>query len=176
MNVASLIFNLKTACSIKLVSRYELVISSGAMKFNSSSKFVTSLLLATFLVTSVGALLGYVWCVGDDGHVEVTYTVGGDCCADGEEQGTANHYDGPSITQASGDHCGSCLDFSAQQCEAVFFKRIKRTSLVSLDPVSPNNSLPSTMQSIKLVASLLPQPPPGVAQTILFHRTVVLLT
>ena len=44
-----------------LVSLHNLVLSSGAMKFTRSSKLVTSLLLAAFLVTSVGALLGYVW-------------------------------------------------------------------------------------------------------------------
>ncbi len=147
------------------------------MKFNLSSKFVTSLLLAAFLVTSVGALLGYVWCVGDDGHVDVSYAAGNDCCAGDEGSGTANHYVGPSISQADSDHCGSCLDFAVQQCEAVFLKRIKRTTVAPLEPLSPKNSHPGAMQSIKLVAgSFLPQPPPGVAQAILFHRTVVLLT
>jgi len=147
------------------------------MKFTRSSKLVTSLLLTAFLVTSVGALLGYVWCVGDDGHVEVTYTAGSDCCADGEVQRTAKHYSGPSISQANSDHCGSCLDFAAQQGEAVFLKRIKRTSVAPVEPLSLANSHPSAMHSIKLVAgSILPQPLPVVAQAILFHRTVVLLT
>ena len=160
-----------------LVSRYELVISSGSMKFNKSAKLVTSLLLAAFLVTSVGALLGYVWCVGDDGHVEVSYTTGTNCCDDDQVHGTAKHYDELSISQSNSDHCGSCLDFAAQQCEAVFLKRIKRTTVAPIEPLSPNNSHPAVMQSLKLVAgSFLPQPPPGVAQAILFHRTVVLLT
>lgn len=153
------------------------MLSSGAMKFNRSSKLVTCLLLTAFLATSVVALLGYVWCVGDDGHVEVNYTAGIDCCGDSHVQSTADQYDGPSISQASAEHCGSCLDFSAQQCEAVFFKRIKRSSLVSLEPLSPNNSLPSAMQSVKLVAANhFRQPSLRIAQAILFHRTVVLLS
>jgi len=160
-----------------LVSLHNLVLSSGAMKFTRSSKLVTSLLLAAFLVTSVGALLGYVWCVGDDGHVEVIYTTGNDCCDDDQVRGTANHYDGSSISQSNSDHCGSCLDFAAQQCEAVFFKRIKRASVAPVEPLSPNNSHPSAMQSIKQVAGfVLPQAPSGIAQAIVFHRTVVLLT
>lgn len=153
------------------------MISSGAMKFNRSSKLVTSLLLTAFLVTSVGALLGYVWCVGDDGHVEVSYTSGNDCCGDDHVHSSTKRYDGPSISQNSADHCGSCLDFSAQQCEAVFLKRLKRTSLVSLEPLSPNKSLPSAMQSVKLIAANhFRHPSQRVAQAILFHRTVVLLS
>jgi hypothetical protein len=147
------------------------------MKFNRSSILVTSLLLTAFLTTSIGALLGYVWCVGDDGHVEVNYTVGNDCCDNGHVQIPADQYDGPTISQANVDHCGSCLDFSAQQCEAVFLKRLKRSSQVSPEPLSPNNSLPSAMQSVKLVAvNHSRQPSLRIAQTILFHRTVVLLS
>jgi hypothetical protein len=147
------------------------------MKFNCSSKLVTSLLLATFLVTSAGALLGYVWCVGDDGHVEVSYASDMNCCGDRQRQRAANQYDIPSISQASGDSCGLCLDFSAQQDEAVFLKRTKRASTVSPDPLSPNHSLANAMHGIELVAvSLLLQSPPRIAQAILLHRTVVLLT
>ncbi|MCK4507463.1 MAG: hypothetical protein KAU27_02910 [Desulfuromonadales bacterium] len=146
------------------------------MKFTRSAKIVTFLLLAVFLLTSAGNLLGYAWCVGDDGHVEVSYATGRDCCDDGQEQGATEQYDVPTISQASGDSCGLCLDFSTQQCEAVFFKRIKRTSTASLVPLSANNSLPSAMQSVKLVAAVpLPQPPLRVAQAILSQRTVVLL-
>jgi len=153
------------------------MISSGAMKFNRSSKLVSSLLLAAFLVTSVGVLLGYVWCVGDDGHVEVNYTAGTDCCADGHVKRPADQYDGPIISEANTDHCGSCLDFSAQQSEAVFFKRIKRNSLVSLEPLSLDNSLPSAMQSVKLAAANHSrQPSLRIAQAIIFHRTIVLLS
>ena len=121
--------------------------------------------------------MGYVWCVGDDGHVEVNYTAGNDCCDDGHVQSPADQYDGPSISQANVDHCGACLDFSAQQCEAVFFKRLKRSSLVSLEPLSPNHSHPCAMHSVKLVAvNHSRQPSLYIAQAILFHRTVVLLS
>ena len=153
------------------------MISSVAMKFTRSSKLVTSLLLAVFLVTSVGVLLGYVWCVGDDGHVEVSYTAGNDCCGDDHVRSSSKQYDGLSISQNSVDHCGSCLDFSAQQYEAVFFKRLKRTSLVSLELLLPSNSLPSAMQSVKLVATNhFRHPSQRIAQAILFHRSVVLLS
>jgi hypothetical protein len=147
------------------------------MKFNRSSKLMTSLLLTAFLVTSVGAIMGYVWCLGDDGHVEVNYTVGNDCCDDGHVRSPAEHYDGPTISQANTDHCGSCLDFSAQNYEAVFFKRLKRTSPVSLEPLSPNNSLTSAMQSVRLATvNHSRQPSLRIAQAILFQRTVVLLS
>jgi hypothetical protein len=147
------------------------------MNFTYSSKLVTSLLLATFLVTSAGVLLGYVWCVGDDGHVEVSYSSAVDCCGDDQKQRAVDQYDVPSISQTNGDPCGLCLDFSAQQGEAVFLKRTKRASSVSLDSLSPNHSLSSARQDVKLVAvNSLSQPPPRVAQAILFHRTVVLQT
>ena len=146
------------------------------MKFSRPAKLVTSLLLAVFLLTSAGALLGYAWCVGDDGHVEVSYATGRDCCDDGQGQDSSEQYVVPTVSQASGDSCGLCLDFSAQRGEAVFFKRAKRTSMVSLAPLSANSSLPSALQSIKLVVvDFLPQPPLRIAQAILSLRTVVLL-
>ncbi len=147
-----------------------------AMKFFYPSKLLTSLLLVAFLSTSMGTLLGYAWCVGDDGHVEVSYTTGAGCCADDLDGATVDRYDAPSLSQANAKGCGLCLDFSAQQSEGVVFKRIKRTSTASLGVLSANSSSAKTMQNTKLVAvDLMPQPPPRIAQTLLAHRTVVLL-
>ena len=165
-----------TTNPIKLVSVCLPVLSSGAMKSTCLSKLVTILLLAAFLVTSVGSLFGYAWCVGDDGHVEVSYATGNGCCDDDRKQGAANQYDVPSVSRSSGDHCGLCLDFSAQQSEAVFFKRVKRTSMVSVEALPQISSIPNIIQSIQLVAdNAVSQLPPRIAQTILAHRTVVLL-
>ncbi len=152
------------------------MLSSAAMKFVCSSKLVISLLLVAFLMTSVGTLLGYAWCVGDDGHVEVSYATGSGCCDDDQELNTGSQYDTPSLSQASGAHCGLCLDFTAQQSDAVFFKRFKRTLTAPVEVLSSNYSSLSVIYSTKLVADAhLPQPPPWIAQTILAHRTVVLL-
>ena len=161
---------------IKLVNIYLYVLSSAAMKLVYSSKLVTSLLLVAFLMTSVGTLLGYAWCVGDDGHVEVSYATGSGCCDDGHELSSAIQYDTPSLSQASDDHCGLCLDFTAQQSDAVFFKRFKKTLTIPVETLSSNNSSLSIIYSTKLVVDApLPQPPPRIAQFLLVHRTVVLL-
>jgi hypothetical protein len=55
------------------------------------------------------------------------------------------------------------LDFSAQQSDAVFFKRLKRISV-----------LPVVMQSGPWIAKRISSSP-RVSQTLLAHRTVVLL-
>jgi hypothetical protein len=146
------------------------------MKLMKSSKIIALLLLAAFLVTSTGNVFGYAWCVGDDGHVEVSYTKADVCCATDSENRNNDSSNGTVISRFDGEGCGLCLDFSALQSEAVFFKRLKRASTISLPPFSHNSSPAMAVQSIKLLVGNSVSPPlPKISQTLLAHRTVVLL-
>lgn len=160
--------------SIRLASQPVLVLSSDAMKYRYSSKLVTCLLLTTFLLASAASVFGYVWCLGDDGHVEVSNTKIGACCDHNVGNRPAARQLVPTIKQASDNSCSSCLDFSAQSCDAVFFKRVKRVSAPSVEALSANVFSPKVVQSapgeVKLT-SLSPR----ISHAILVHRTVVLL-
>jgi hypothetical protein len=144
------------------------------MKYRYCSKLVTYLLLATFLVAGAGTAFGYAWCFGDDGHVEVNYSKGGGCCEEDLEKRTADRYAVPTISQLSGDSCGSCLDVTAKQRGAVFFKPLKRVSTPSVATLSENLFSPKMVLDAPWRASLTSLSP-RVSPTILAHRTVVLL-
>lgn len=152
------------------------MLSSGAMNRTYSSKLATFLLLTTFLVASVGTVFGYSWCVGVDGHVEVSYVKDSGCCVNDTESRPADKYSVPGVSQLNGDSCGLCLDFTAQQYDAVFLKRVKRLSTVSVETLPANLVPPGVKQSSQLIQGRLVSLPPRVSQTILAHRTVVLLS
>jgi hypothetical protein len=140
--------------------------------FKTSDIFTTHI----FLVMSSGTLLGYAWCLGDDGHVELSYATGVDCCGDGQESGDSEKCTTSSLSQPGADNCGLCLDSSAQQSEAVFSKRVKRTSTPSIEMPTPNNThLQAVLCSPKTANALIAHTIPRIAQTILAHRIVVLL-
>ena len=146
------------------------------MRLISFSKIAVFLLLPVFLIASASDMLGYAWCLGDDGHVEIKYATSNSCCDSNFENSHSIRPDVATLHQSSNDHCGSCLDFSAQPNEAVFSKRLKRVSSGSINAIT-SNSFPSiSAQNTKLVVgNLASQPPPRISQTILAHRTVVLL-
>jgi len=146
------------------------------MRLISFSKIAAFLLLPAFLIASAGDMLGYAWCLGEDGHVEINYVTSNGCCDSNFENSHSARPDVATLHQSSDNHCGSCLDFSTQPNEAVFSKRLKRTSSGSINAIS-SNSFPSiSAQNAKLVVgNLASQPPPRISQTILAHRTVVLL-
>lgn len=146
------------------------------MKLMKFSKITALLLLTAFLVTSTGNVFGYAWCVGDDGHVEVSYAKADACCATDSENRYDDSSNGIVISRFDGEGCGLCLDFSALKSEAVFFKRLKRASTVFLSPFSPDSSPAAAIQSVNLLVGNPVTPPlPRISQTILAHRTVVLL-
>jgi hypothetical protein len=66
------------------------------------------------------------------------------------------------------------LDFSAQQSDAVFFKRLKRISVLPVVTFSTNLFSPKVVQSGPWIAKRISSSP-RVSQTLLAHRTVVLL-
>jgi hypothetical protein len=140
------------------------------------TQIIGFLLLPTFLFLSVGTAPGYAWCFGDDGHTAIEEaTVAG--CTDGQDElGEAVGYDTPTLHNSEGEHCGSCLDFALQQSEAYFSKRFNKALTAPIEVKSLNDFTFAFAQSTKLVSgNLASQPPPRISQTILAHRTVVLL-
>ena len=161
----------------RIASFRSCVLSSVPMKRMISSKIMVLLLLSAFLATCVGNTFGFAWCVGNDGHVGINYVSENSCCVDDNKSNFVNRYDVPSMNPSNGDHCGLCLDFSAQSSEAVFLKRLNRIPLVSIATVIPNGFPQIANRRINLVAdNLVPQFPPRVSQAILAHRTVVILS
>ena len=144
------------------------------MKYRDCLKLATYLLVMTFLVASADTVFGYAWCFGDDGHVEVSYSKGDGCCEEDIEKLTADRYAVPTLSQLSTDSCGSCLDISAQQRGAVFFKRLKQVSTPSVATLSANSFSLKKAQGALWVARLTSLSP-RVSPTLLAHRTVVLL-
>lgn len=151
-----------------------LVLSFDAMKRRYLSKLVTCLLLTTFFLASTASVFGYAWCLGDDGHVEVSYSKGSGCCDPEPGKLPVARHIVPTITQSSDNFCSSCLDFSVQTCDAVFTKRVKRVTPPPVALLNARVFSPKVVQStpwdVKLT-SLLPR----ISQAILVHRTVVLL-
>ena len=140
------------------------------------TQIVGLLLLPTFLFLSVGTAPGYAWCFGEDGHSAIEEaTVAG--CHDGQDKpGEAVRHDTQTLYNSDDEHCGPCLDFSLQQGETTFSKQFKKTSPPPFKVTSLNSFTFAFVQSAKLVSgNLASQPPPRISQTILAHRTVVLL-
>lgn len=139
-------------------------------------KIAVLLLLPAFLLINVGEAFASVWCIGNDGHVKVELTVSNSCGDPDIEEGNSVGHNVPTMFQSGDDHCGPCLDFSAQQSSTVFFKRFKVPPTVSIDAITPNIFPRSSVHTVKLVVdNLMPQPPSRTSQTILALRTVVLL-
>ena len=134
------------------------------------------LLLPIFLVATIISMPGYAWCFGDDGHIDVEYIAGSSCADEASTPNRSDNHDEVSLSQSDEDHCGPCLDFDIQLNDATTTKRLENKAPVSLGAIAIT-ALPSiSAQTVKLVVgNLVPQPPPRIAQSILNHRTVVLL-
>ncbi|RLB65773.1 MAG: hypothetical protein DRH08_07525 [Deltaproteobacteria bacterium] len=121
-------------------------------------------------------MLGYAWCLGDDGHVEVKYATADGCCDSDFVNSHAVRPDVAMFHQSDDNHCGPCIDFAGNQSDAVFSKRLKKDPPVSVDVIAPSSFSPTSAHNAKLVVGyLMSQPPLRTPQAILAHRTVVLL-
>lgn len=131
--------------------------------------------LLVFFFTGQSGVQGYVWCLGEDGHTALESAENNSCASAAAkdchaDQGLA-HDD-----LAQEDHCGPCLDIS-ESLEAT-------SSRHQLDKfVDAPLGLPVTFQTLSdpalakvLTKNLLAKPPPRTSQTLLHHRTVVLLS
>lgn len=139
------------------------------------SRILVAVLLPVFLLTCVGSAFGFAWCIGEDGHVEIERVAGNGCGDDDfESKGVVSHKT-PTIQYPSYDHCGPCLDLSMQN-NIFTAKRLTKITSTPSDVIILNGFLETSIQSIKLVVgNLAPQPPPRISQSILAHRTIVLL-
>lgn len=140
-------------------------------------KFSVLILLPVFCIVSIFSVLGYAWCFGDDGHFEVAYLSSSACCESVVERPGSLRVDEFSLISFGEELCDSCLDLSAQKSDAIFLKRLKRLSSHPDKPVPANGFVNIYRQTSQpFVAELLLRPLPRVSQTLLVHRTIVILT
>lgn len=138
--------------------------------FRKISNFI---LLLTFVLTALSSVPGFAWCIGEDGHFEIEYVIDGNCdTASSSSGGTAV----VSSLHIDEDHCGSCLDVYLQPHDVFSAKRLNYEALNAPDVFALGTILSSTSQADRQVkTNLVPQPPPRILQSILNHRTTVLL-
>ena len=138
---------------------------------------ITFLLLPVFFVATIISMPGYAWCFGDDGHIDVEYVAGSGCADDASAASAADNQNVASYSQSDEEHCGPCLDFDIQLNDATTKKRLENKAPVCIDAIAINAFTTFSSQTVKMVVgNLVPQPPPRISQSILNHRTVVLLT
>ncbi len=150
------------------------------------TKIVTFLLLTAFLVTSLGSVFGCIscdrGCLSDihlNNHIDDHSDNHIDDYTDGHVDVHVYVHVGSqtvSLDQHINNKDDSCLDSPIQLGQGVVDKIeiIKWHS--NLATISTNERL-TTLKNIRFVASNLPQKfPPIISQTILTHRTIVILT
>ena len=138
-------------------------------------RIVVFISLLLFLFSGQAGANGFLWCLSDDGHSELKHAH--DTCCNVTQDGCApcSEQDSPSLA-VEGDACSPCRDI-AVSCETAFnLNRDKNTPADNAVP--PASGLicatfgfshpPNYPLSFHL-------PPPRVNQTLLMHRTVVLL-
>jgi hypothetical protein len=140
------------------------------------SKILALILVPLFLITGVVSVPGYAWCLGDDDHLEIErFERWG--CVDNSLNGRdpVNHNDG-FANQIDEDHCGSCVDFYTQSHDVKTPKQLQSIPPAPIDTFPAGSFTQHTSPVAKMVVgNLAPQPPPRIPQTILTHRTIVLL-
>lgn len=143
-------------------------------------KIVTLLILSVFLVVSTaGNVFACTVCVDvekSQGVNNSVYPVYKECCT---ENLINNHDDSPdvlAIHQLDDEQHGLCPDCSTHKVSAVFSKRAKRISTAATITAISNYFPLIAAKGVKLVVgNLAPQPLTRTSQTLLAHRTVVLL-
>jgi hypothetical protein len=137
---------------------------------------VLLVLLPAFLTIGVSEGLGFSWCYGDDGHVELELASPDGCGDNASKQEAAPHCDEKAGLTSDEDHCGPCLDFAIESGAPLASKRLEKQTPPAIDIATLISQRPTLSTNSKTVVNnLAPQPPPRISQTILTHRTVVLL-
>jgi len=135
---------------------------------------IGSLLL--FLLTSQVGVQGYFWCLGDEGHAALESIAGTPCAPWGKAPNQPGHGDEFPNIAAQQENCGSCFDIPASFEATTRITRDHSDLSVPLQrPVAVAVSVIPSFVRIP-VPNLCPSPPPRITQTLLFQRTVVLLT
>ncbi len=146
------------------------------MIVNLSKHIVVCISLVVFLFTGQTSVQGYVWCVAESGHTVLEYAKNNSCTSEPtavkedchSEQGLLGDLE-------QDDHCGPCLDVPAT-LEVTNSRHQDQKEILA--PVGlPVQSLlsPDRIFANVLISDLLSQPPQWFSQTLLAHRTVVLL-
>ena len=140
-------------------------------------KTVALLILSAFLAASpAGNVLACTECVVGEGSQRVNSSATKNCATDEPIYNQDDSHDFPAIHQLGDEQHGPCPDCSRQQGSTVFSKRTKRIPTAATVPViSKCLSLISAARIKLVVNNLAPQPPTKTSQTLLAHRTVVLL-
>ena len=140
-------------------------------------KTVALILLTVFLaVSSAGSVFGCSECVDGEKSQRVNTSVSKCCCTNDLRNSHGDSHDVPVIYQLGDEHQGSCLDCSTLQDSSVFSKRTKRISAAAtIAAISNYSPLTAAKDARLVVGNLATQPPTRTSQTLLAHRTVVLL-
>ena len=140
-------------------------------------KIIALLLLSAFLATStVGNVFGCTECAGGERSQRVNTTVEKCCCTDDLINNHDDSHDAPAIHQLGDEQKGSSSDCSTQQGSTVFSKRTKRIpTAATIAAISKDFPHAAATRVTLVVGNLAPKPPTKTSQTLLAHRTVVLL-
>ncbi|ALC17632.1 hypothetical protein DSOUD_2902 [Desulfuromonas soudanensis] len=135
---------------------------------------IGSLLL--FLLTGQVGVQGYVWCLGDEGHAALESVAGSSCAPGGNAPNRPCQGDEFPDLFAQQENCGPCFDIPASLEATCRITREQRDLSAPLD--LPAILAVSAVPSFARVPlpNRCPPPPPRITQTLLFQRTVVLLT
>lgn len=143
------------------------------MKKRSSFNILCWLSLVLVLFTGQAAGQGFVWCLGEDGHVAFESLSDKDCASEGGQSGGAVS---PWIGMPDAE-CGPCLDLDA--CPELISAGQRISHAATLAPAPVPAALPtrnfSPVPLRVLPTGLNPQPPPRLSTALLIHRTTVLL-
>ena len=142
-----------------------------------SRHLVVFISLLVFLLTGQAGVQGYVWCLGEDGHTALEYAKNNTCNSGMTSVKQDCHLEAFTVPQdlSDGDHCGPCLDIPAS-LEAHSFryelhKYFDTSAELPLTICFSRSPVPVQV----VINDHLDRPPPRISQTLLSHRTVVLL-
>jgi len=146
------------------------------MKRNPFHTIIACLSLTLMFLTGPAGAQAYVWCLGEDGHAALERAADKACAAGADIQDRACHGEGALELSLQKKGCGPCYDLAAT------FDAASRRIQDHFKSFSPQGNVPAVALVFSsparvrvLTANLFPQPPPRVDQTLLAHRTVVLL-
>jgi hypothetical protein len=139
-------------------------------------KLIGLTILLTFVLTTLGSVPGFAWCVGSDGHIEIEYFVTGDC---GDRATGASTQ--PTISKEPSayyeeEQYGTSVHYNLQTSDTISANRLHLKAPILPDFFPLHNFRSITSQAAKqVVGNLVPQLQPRISRTILEHRTIVLL-
>lgn len=146
------------------------------MLTNLSRHIVALVSLLIFLLTGQTGVQGYVWCVEEGGKAVLERAENNTCSTDNllveedchSDEGLLNNLD-------QDDHCGPCLDIPAVLEVTNSHNQKQKDVVAPAGSLQQQPVLPAPVLVKVLTSDLLSQPPPWLSQTLLAHRTIVLL-